>query len=407
MINSGLKSIHSLKVKKVTILGSTGSIGQSTLKVIESHPNKFQVQALCAGSNVELLIEQALKFRPRVAVISDSSKFPILKDALKNSGIEPASGDMSVIGAARLPADVVVAAIVGAAGLSSAIAAAKQGSIIALANKEALVCAGNLLMSEVERSGAKILPIDSEHNAIYQIFDFENPSNVEKITLTASGGPFREYSTEQMRNVTPAQAINHPKWTMGAKISVDSATMMNKGLEYIEAYHLFPISRDKIEILVHPESIIHGMVSYKDGSVKAVMGNPNMTTPIAFALAWPERVDMPDSKLDLCKLGTLSFNYPDEDRFPALMLAREALSMGENMATVLNAANEVAVAAFLNEEIAFLDIARTVEETMTLFTGHTLVSIEEVIMTDKEARIKAKEVIKALSSNTTMAMKAV
>jgi 1-deoxy-D-xylulose-5-phosphate reductoisomerase len=330
--------------RSVTILGATGSVGCNTIDLIRRNPSAFSVEAITGGGNATLLAEQALSLRPRFVAIADTKSYGALKEALSGSGIEIAAGMDAVIAAAERPSDWVMSAIVGAAGLAPTLAAVRRGGIVALANKESLVCAGNLMMREVARSGATLLPVDSEHNAIYQVFDFERYDAVEELILTASGGPFRDSALDDMAAATPEQAVAHPNWDMGAKISVDSATMMNKGLELIEAHQLFAIAEERISILVHPQSVIHSLVRYKDGSVLAQLGQPDMRTPIAYTLAWPNRMEVPVDRLDLAALGRLDFEEPDAKRFPALSLAREALRSGGAAPTVLNAANEVAVA---------------------------------------------------------------
>jgi len=302
--------------KCVTILGSTGSIGTSTIDLIERDPDAFQVQALTANRNVDLLADQARRLNARFAVVADESKYDDLKKALAGSPVKVAAGREALIEAAAAPSDWVMAAIVGAAGLEPTMAAVRRGTLVALANKECLVCAGSLMIEEVAAHGATMLPVDSEHNAIFQVFDFDNRDSIERIILTASGGPFRTTSLDDMKNVTPAQAVAHPNWDMGAKISVDSATMMNKGLELIEACHLFQMPEDRIDILVHSQSIIHSMVSYVDGSVLAQLGTPDMRTPISFTLAWPQRMAAPSERLDLGKIGQLTFEAPDYNAFP-------------------------------------------------------------------------------------------
>ena len=299
-----------------------------------------------------------------MVAIADESRYRQLKDALAGSGIEVAAGAAAVVEAACRPAEWVMASIVGAAGLEPTMAAVRRGAIIGLANKECLVCAGELMIAEIKRCGATLVPVDSEHSAIFQVFDFDGAEKVERIILTASGGPFRCMDAAKMVDVTPAQAVAHPNWDMGAKISVDSATMMNKGLELIEAFHLFPVGVEQIDIVVHPQSVIHSLVAYVDGSVLAQLGAPDMRTPIAYALAWPQRMAAPAPRLDLAAIGTLTFEAPDDQKFPALRLAREALRRGGTAPIVLNAANEVAVGSFLAEQIGFLDIPRVVEETM-------------------------------------------
>jgi 1-deoxy-D-xylulose-5-phosphate reductoisomerase len=372
--------------RRVTILGSTGSVGCNTVDLIERNRERYVVEALTAHSNVALLAEQARRLMPRKAVVAEEQHYAALKAALAGSGVEAAAGAEAVIEAALMPADWVMAAIVGAAGLKPTLAAVRRGAVVALANKECLVSAGQLMMREVTAAGATLLPVDSEHSAIFQLFDFDRPEGIEKIILTASGGPFRSFSLAEMEGVTPAQAVKHPNWSMGAKISVDSATMMNKGLELIEAHHLFALPNEQIEILVHPQSIVHSMVAYVDGSVLAHLGTPDMRTPIAYALGWPRRMDAPSARLDLAQIGTLSFEAPDFERFPALRLAREALQSGGCAPTVLNAANEVAVQAFLDGRIAFTDIARTVERVMSKSNFGVADSLDNVAAADGAAR---------------------
>lgn len=375
--------------RRVTILGSTGSVGCNTVDLIERNRGRYVVEALTAHSNVELLADQARRLRPRQAVVADERHYPALKAALQGSGIEAAAGAQAVTEAAMRPADWVMAAIVGAAGLRPTLAAVRRGAIVALANKECLVSAGQLMMREVVASGATLLPVDSEHSAIFQLFDFEQRAGIEKIILTASGGPFRGLSMDEMESVTPAQAVKHPNWSMGAKISVDSATMMNKGLELIEAHHLFDLPADRIEILVHPQSIVHSLVAYVDGSVLAHLGTPDMRTPIAYALGWPRRIDAPSARLDLAQIGQLSFEVPDFERFPALRLAQEALNAGGCAPAVLNAANEIAVQAFLDGTIGFTAIARTVEMVMAKANLGAMDSLDDVAAADAAARALA------------------
>jgi 1-deoxy-D-xylulose-5-phosphate reductoisomerase len=375
--------------RRVTILGSTGSVGCNTVDLIERNRGRYVVEALTAHSNVELLADQARRLRPRQAVVADERHYPALKAALQGSGIEAAAGAQAVTEAAMRPADWVMAAIVGAAGLRPTLAAVRRGAIVALANKECLVSAGQLMMREVVASGATLLPVDSEHSAIFQLFDFEQRAGIEKIILTASGGPFRGLTMDEMESVTPAQAVKHPNWSMGAKISVDSATMMNKGLELIEAHHLFDLPADRIEILVHPQSIVHSLVAYVDGSVLAHLGTPDMRTPIAYALGWPRRIDAPSARLDLAQIGQLSFEVPDFERFPALRLAQEALNAGGCAPAVLNAANEIAVQAFLDGTIGFTAIARTVEMVMAKANLGAMDSLDDVAAADAAARALA------------------
>ena len=373
-------------MRRVTILGSTGSVGQSTVDLLLRNPDAFAVEALTANRNPARLAEQARSLGARFAAIGDPACYGALKEALAGTGIEAASGPASLVEAALRPAEWVMAGIVGAAGLAPTLAAIRRGVIVALANKEVLVCAGSLFMQEVARSGATLLPVDSEHNAIWQCFDFDRVEGIEKVTLTCSGGPFRERSIEEMRRATPQQAVAHPNWSMGAKISVDSATLMNKGLEVIEAYHLFRMPFERIDIVVHPQSIIHSMVSYRDGSVLAHLGSPDMRTPIAYTLAWPARIATPTKRLDLAAIGRLTFEPPDERRFPALRVAREALVHGGGSPAVLNAANETAVHAFLEGRIGFLEIVETVERTLAAIPTDNLESLEDVYNYDRLAR---------------------
>lgn len=351
--------------RAVTILGSTGSVGCSTIDLIEREPKKFRVEALTANNNWQALAEQARRLNPKYVAVADHRAYASLKEALAGTGIAIGAGHEAVTEAASRPADWVMAAIVGAAGLAPTLAAIRRGAVIALANKEVLVCAGDLVTAAVVHHGATLLPVDSEHNAIYQVFDFERRGSIEKIILTASGGPFRSLDRSAMVDVTPEQAVKHPNWSMGAKISVDSATMMNKGLELIEAKYLFNVPHEMIDIVIHPQSVIHSLVAYIDGSVLAQLGSPDMRTPIAYALAWPERMASPSPRLDLPMIGQLNFEAPDEDRFPALRLARAAIAQGGSAPTILNAANEMAVAAFLGHRIGFLDIADIVEAALS------------------------------------------
>jgi len=384
--------------RTVTILGSTGSIGTNTLDLIERHPGRYAVDALTANSNVDVLAEQARRFKARLAVVADPGRYQDLKAALSGSGIEVAAGHDALVDAAARPSDWVMGAIVGAAGLEPSLAAVRRGATVALANKECLVCAGTLFMRAVAEAGATLLPVDSEHNAIFQVFDFSQRERIDRIILTASGGPFRTWSRDAMRAVTPEQAVAHPNWSMGAKISVDSATMMNKGLEFIEAHHLFAMPPEKIEIVVHPQSVVHSLVGYVDGSVLAQLGSPDMRTPIAFALGWPARMPAPSARLDLGAIGTLTFETPDPGRFPALRLVRDALNTGGGAPTVLNAANEVAVAAFLARRIGFLEIAALVERTLEKVVHPAPESVEEVLAIDRESRTVCAELAGAVAA---------
>jgi 1-deoxy-D-xylulose-5-phosphate reductoisomerase len=384
---------HSTAPKKVSILGSTGSIGTSTVDLLLRNPDRFDVVALTGNSNVKLLAEQARLLQPEFVCVADPKNYTALKEELSGLNIEIGAGEFAVIEAAQRNVEWVMASIVGAAGLAPTLEAVKRGATVGLANKESLVCAGDLMMECVTQHGATLLPVDSEHNAIFQVLDFNKPDSIEKIILTASGGPFRTFSLDDMQIVTPEQAVAHPNWSMGAKISVDSASMMNKGLELIEAYHLFPVEERNIEILVHPQSVIHSMVSYVDGSVLAQLGSPDMRTPIAYALAWPERMAAPSPKLDLAEIAQLNFERPDTERFPALRLAREALQAGKSAPCVLNAANEESVSAFLKRQIGFLDIPALVEETLSQFDHQSMSSIDDVLTVDRKARRMALHAI--------------
>lgn len=372
--------------RRISILGATGSVGTSTLDLIERYPERFEVIALSAARNVAALADAAKRTGASLAVIDDAMLLPELEQRLEGSGCRAASGREALAEAAAGEAEWVMAAIVGCAGLEPVMAAIAAGRTVALANKEALVTAGDLMIAAARRSGASILPVDSEHNAIFQCLADNRSCDVARLVLTASGGPFRDRTREQMAAMTPEQAVAHPNWSMGAKISVDSATMMNKGLELIEAHHLFDLPSDRIDIIVHPQSVIHSMVEYVDGSVLAQLGSPDMRIPIAHALAYPERMETPAERLDLARIGTLSFEKPDFDRFPALQVAREALEAGGAAPIVLNAANEEAVAAFLDRRIGFLDIVRTVEETLARTSAVAPRSIAEVIDIDRSAR---------------------
>ena len=372
--------------RAVSIFGATGSVGLSTLDLIRQHRGAYRVVALTANGNAEKLAELAREFDAELAVVAEDEAYPALKAALAGTRTEVAAGADALIEAAKRGADWTMAAIVGCAGLPPTMAAIEQGKTVALANKEALVSAGDLMMAAVERSGATLLPVDSEHNAIFQCLSGAKLEQVRKITLTASGGPFRTFSLDQMRTVTPVQAVAHPNWDMGAKISVDSATMMNKGLELIEAYHLFPVGLDRLDILVHPQSVIHSMVEYVDCSTLAQLGSPDMRIPIASALAWPERIATTCQPLDLANIGQLTFEAPDAERFPALRLAREAVNEGGAKPAILNAANEVAVAAFLAGHIGFLDIAALVEATLTGYQPEMPATLDDLFSIDAAAR---------------------
>ncbi len=379
--------------KTVTVLGSTGSVGTQTVDLLRDSPERFHVRALVGGRNVALLAEQAMLLRAEMAVIADITLADALRTALAGTNIQVAAGAEAVLDAAALPVDWTMAAITGAAGLAPTLAAIRQGKAVALANKEALVCAGEVMLAAVRAAGATLLPVDSEHNAIFQSLADKNHAAVEKIVLTASGGPFRTASLEEMRRAAPEAALRHPVWSMGAKISIDSATMMNKGLELIEAARLFSLDESQIDILVHPQSVIHGMVCYHDGSVLAQLGAPDMRIPIAHTLAWPERMATTSPRLDLATLGRLDFFPPDFLRFPALVLAREALRAGGGAPTILNAANEVAVAAFLDRRIGFLDIAATAEHVLNLLGTPPAATLAAVVALDQAARGAAERFV--------------
>ena len=378
-------------MKRISILGATGSVGTSTLDLVARNPARFEVAVLTACHNWRRLAELALAHRAKRAVIADGSHYQDLKQALQGSGIEVAAGADALVEAALAPADLVVAAIVGAAGLRPTLAALQAGTSVALANKEALVCAGSLMTGAARQSGAKILPIDSEHNAIFQVL--EESARVRRVWLTASGGPFRTWTAAEMAEATPEQAVCHPVWSMGAKISVDSATLMNKGLELIEAMHLFGLQPSQLGVLVHPQSLVHRLVEYVDGSQLAQRGPPDMRVPIANALAFPERIETPAQRLDLAAVGRLEFEEPDRGRFPALGLAESAMAAGKCRPCVLNAANEEAVAAFLDRRISFTAIAVVVEETLATLPSFRPERIEDIFEIDREARSCARQLL--------------
>jgi 1-deoxy-D-xylulose-5-phosphate reductoisomerase len=378
-------------VRTVTILGATGSVGTSTLDLIEREPDRYRVRALTANCDVAKLAAAARRTQAKLAVVADEACLPDLRDALAGTATRTAGGRAAVIDAARSGADWTMGAIVGCAGLEPVMAAVGQGGTVVLANKEPLVSAGEVILAAAAASGATLLPADSEHNAIFQCLDPAQIDHVRRIVLTASGGPFRDWSLADMANVTPAQAVAHPNWSMGAKISVDSATMMNKGLELIEAARLFPVDPDRIEIVIHPQSVIHSAVDYADGSMLAQLGPSDMRVPIAHCLAWPARMVTPMAPLDLIALGRLDFAAPDPVRFPALRLAREVLRAGGARPAILNAANEIAVAAFLAGRIGFLEIAAIVEHTLDRYDPPAPATLDAVIAIDAEARRLADE----------------
>jgi 1-deoxy-D-xylulose-5-phosphate reductoisomerase len=372
--------------RSVTILGATGSVGRSTLDLIGRNRDSFEIVALTAHRDVAGLAALAREFGARAAVIGDPALLGALEAALAGADVQVSAGEDAVAEAAASGADWTMAAIVGTAGLKPVMRAFDGGGTVALANKEALVSAGALMTQAAARSGATLLPVDSEHNAIFQCLAGAVPGSIRRIILTASGGPFREAGMAAMRAATPAEAIAHPNWSMGAKISVDSATLMNKGLELIEAFHLFPVEADAIDIVIHPQSVIHSLVEYVDGSVLAQLGPADMRVPIAHTLAWPERMETPCERLDLVRIGALDFAAPDLDRFPALGLARAALEGGGAKPAILNAANEIAVASFLESRIGFLDIASLVGEVLARYDPPAPASIDEVLEIDREAR---------------------
>ena len=379
--------------RRIAILGATGSVGRSTLDLVERSPERFEVVALTAQSNVDALAEAARRTGARLAVVADESCFADLADQLEGSGCRAAAGAEGLLEAAAGDADWVMAAIVGCAGLVPTMAAIEAGKTVALANKEALVTAGTLMTGAATRSGATLLPVDSEHNAIFQCLAGSRGEDVARLVLTASGGPFLNASLDQMRAASPAQAVAHPRWSMGAKISVDSATLMNKGLELIEADHLFGLASDRIDIVVHPQSVVHSLVEFVDGSLLAQLGSADMRIPIAFTLAWPERMETPAERLSLTDIARLDFEAPDMQRFPALRIAREALERGGSAAIVLNAANEVAVEAFLNGRIGFCDIVRLVEEALAQIDAAAPKSVAEVVALDLDVRERARAMI--------------
>ena len=390
-------SQESAQPRSISVLGATGSVGDSTLDLIASSEQPFDVVALCANSNAEKLAGAAIASNAKLAVVADDTKYQDLKAALSGTDVECAAGMDAVVEAAERPADCVVAAIVGAAGLKPSLAAARQGQRLALANKECLVSAGSLFVEVIKKSGTELLPVDSEHAAIHQVIDGCRIEDVETVTITASGGPFRSWSMEELENAKPEQALKHPNWSMGAKITIDSATLMNKGLELIEAYHLFPVSTEQLKVIVHPQSIIHCLVAFRDGSVVAQLANPDMRTPIAYSLAWPNRMSAPTKPLNLVEMSKLTFEAPDEARFPALRLSKSAMNTGGSAPNVLNASNECAVAAFLDGKIGFQQIPSTVERCLEVADGRGLFAaasnIDEVLEIDQMARQLARDVM--------------
>ena len=397
--------------RTVTLLGSTGSIGVSTLDLFEqatAHGSaEVEVIALTAGRNVQLLIEQCLKWRPQFAVIAGESELEVLRAGLGGTGIRCGAGALAVVEAGAMDAQWVMSAIVGFAGLAPTLEAARRGAIIALANKESLVCAGPALIETARQAGGTLIPVDSEHSAIFQVLHPDQERRVSRLILTASGGPFRTWTRDSMAGVTPEQAVAHPNWSMGAKISVDSATMMNKGLEMIEASYLFGMGPEMIDVVVHPQSVIHSLVEYQDGSTLAQLGPPDMRSPIAVAYAWPDRLPWPAPALDLAAFGQLTFEAPDLEKFPAIATARAALAHGGAAPTVMNAANELAVAAFLDRRLGFLDIAATVDRTLDRMNslGQLETSagddiLETAMMVDASARRVATDVVAGLARSS-------
>jgi 1-deoxy-D-xylulose-5-phosphate reductoisomerase len=381
--------------RTLTILGATGSVGSQALDLVARNPGRWQVDALTAGSDVERLAAAAKACGARFAAVADASKGAALKDALAGSGIASGAGPEAVVEAAARDAEIVITAIVGAAGLPPTMAAVRRGAQIGIANKETLVCAGPVVMAAAKAHGATLLPVDSEHNAIFQVFPHGDPSQVERVILTASGGPFRSRSREAMRDVSVADACKHPTWSMGAKISIDSATLMNKGLELIEAGQLFPVTVDQLAVIIHPQSVIHSMVEYTDGSVLAQLGSPDMRIPIAYAMGWPERIATPAARLNLAEIANLSFEQPDLERFPCLALAWAAMRAGGSAPCILNAANEIAVAAFMAGQASFLDIDAIVAETLAMVPSGRVETLEEVVAIDAAARDVARGQVKA------------
>ncbi len=385
-------------IRRLSILGATGSVGTSTLQLVDHARDVFEIVALTANTNVEKLAQLAIKYKAELAVIADERQHGELRALLSGTGVEAAAGPGGLIEAALRPADCIMAAIIGAAGLQPTLAAISQGSRLALANKECLVCAGDLFMQAVAQSGTELLPVDSEHSAAFQALEGAEPGSIARITLTASGGPFRTSTMEELRAATPEQALKHPNWSMGRKITIDSATMMNKGLELIEAHHLFPVRTDQLAVIFHPQSIIHCLVDYIDGSVLAQLASPDMCTPIAYSLSWPRRMSSPTPPLDLVKIGALTFEAPDTTRFPALAVAKEAMERGGAAPLVLNAANEIAVDAFLCKKLGFLEIAQLVADMLEQADARNLLTaptdLDHVLALDSEVRQLARGLLR-------------
>ncbi len=379
--------------KTLTVLGSTGSVGKNTLDLVERNPKTFNIKALTGNQNVKLLAQQAKFHQPELLVIGNKEQYSNLIKELDGFPVRVEAGYEGLIEAADLDTDLVMASIVGTAGLLPTMRAAKRGATIALANKECLVCAGSLLIDEVENSGGVLIPVDSEHNAIFQVFDFDQTRAVKNLILTASGGPFREKTIKEMAKVKPRDALEHPNWRMGPKITIDSATMMNKGLELIEAFYLFPVNIDQIKILVHPQSIVHSMVSYVDGSVLAQLGSTDMRIPISYALGWPDRIETPVESLNLTEISSLTFEKPDFQKFPSLKLAQNALKAGKIGPILLNSANEIAVSSFLENRISFLEIAEIVEDVLSVAQFKEPKTIEDIVHIDLEGRKIAENMV--------------
>jgi 1-deoxy-D-xylulose-5-phosphate reductoisomerase len=388
--------------RSVTILGATGSIGASTIDLVQREPARYRVEAVSANRNVGALAALARDLNARFAAIGDPAGYRELKDALGGTAIEAGAGESALIEAAERPAEWIIGAITGSAGLKPTLAAAKRGAIVALANKECLVCAGGLFMREAEASGATVLPVDSEHNALFQAMGAGRRIDVRRIILTASGGPFRTWTADAIRSATPEQALKHPNWSMGPKVTIDSATLMNKGLEVIEAHHLFALAPEEIDVLVHPQSIVHGLVEFRDGSLIAQLGSPDMRIPIAHCLAWPQRINGAGRRLDLAEVSNLSFERPDLGRFPALGLARQALEAGGGAPTVLNAANEVAVGEFLRRNLAFAGIPALVDATLGAASRRELTqdpqNVEQALAIDHNSRLLAHELLPEIAA---------
>jgi len=388
--------------RSVTLLGATGSIGASTIDLIKREPGRYRVEAVSANTNAAALAKLAREVGARFAAVGDQAAYRELKSELSGSGIEAAAGESAVVEAAQRPAQWVIGAITGAAGLRPTLAAAERGAMVALANKETLVCAGGLFMRRAALAGATVLPVDSEHNALFQAMSAGRREDVRRVILTASGGPFRTWTAEQIRGATLEQALKHPNWSMGPKVTIDSATLMNKGLEVIEAFHLFALKPDEIDVVVHAQSVIHGLVEFRDGSFIAQLGSPDMRIPIAHCLAWPERIDGPAPRLDLAEVATLSFERPDLERFPALALARQALEAGGGAPTVLNAANEVAVGEFLAKRLGFVGISALVEAALGAAVRRGLTreptSVDDALAIDHDSRLLTRELLPEIAA---------